>query len=256
MTDCVKRKQVDKEKKWEVIFPMAILNARMAQMLPKLYKENDRKCRYLRNIFVGFISAELSIIYSRVLHNSRISSSYFNAAVAAFIGATASDLISEHAKSERKVYTKLPNDEGLYEIVDNVLDSMTNKQQFPDIDGRKMRLIIKELLANAFDACSLAKRTPRVKIAFTSVDYGNKTKITINDNGVGFPNYIIKNWPDTTQIYSDKGPLVDQGIPLFGRLGIGIKVSKRLTEQASGQMRIRNKLLSNGAVVELLLPLQ
>ena len=105
-------------------------------------------------------------------------------------------------------------------------------------DPARLRQVIHNLLQNAQDALTEIEH-PRIVVRSESI--GNMLRITIADNGGGFPESMMRHAFEPYVTTKPKGT------------GLGLVIVKKIVEEHGGTVRIEN-MQPHGACVTLLLP--
>lgn len=109
------------------------------------------------------------------------------------------------------------------------------------VDPLRCRQVLTNLLSNA------VKFTPQGWVRVSAVPAGSRVRITIRDSGVGIP-------PDQLDRVFEEFTQVDTGLSRSHEgTGLGLPLSRRLTELIGGSLELRSEL-GVGTTVTLLLP--
>jgi len=105
-------------------------------------------------------------------------------------------------------------------------------------DSTLMRQVIHNLLQNAQDALS---GQPGGKILIRTEGLGNEVRLTISDNGPGFPEHLMARLFEPYATTKPKGT------------GLGLAIVKKIIEEHRGSIKVENQA-SGGACVCVTLP--
>jgi nitrogen fixation/metabolism regulation signal transduction histidine kinase len=113
-------------------------------------------------------------------------------------------------------------------------------QQLPPVvgDAAQLRQVVHNLLQNAQDALSDVAE-PRIVVR--TEQGGNAVRLSITDNGTGFPEHLMKRAFEPYVTTKPKGT------------GLGLVIVKKIVEEHSGDVAIAN-LAPAGARVTITLP--
>jgi signal transduction histidine kinase len=112
-------------------------------------------------------------------------------------------------------------------------------------DKEHVKLILRNLLSNAI---KFTKSGGRIVVRGEADQAANKTRIEIEDNGVGIPPGELKELLSSDEIYSTEGTRKEKGT------GIGLKLCKELSALNMGILEIESEV-GKGSLLRLVLPL-
>ncbi|MEI6222189.1 MAG: ATP-binding protein [bacterium] len=194
--------------------PSAVLTAKLVNTLFKLHQRNTRYNSILRNTL--FATTASHMVLDHVQNNLSSLQSLLLAPVSMVFCYGLSNTLSNKRHSKTYKYLGRPNTDGLYTFSDQIVDDLTTKYKITGIDDRRLRFVFKDLIANAFDAGTMAGRLEFVSVSVLHID--NNLVVRIRDNGLGYP----KNRP-LKQTGSTKAEFEQQtGKTLFGKVGGGL----------------------------------
>ncbi len=128
---------------------------------------------------------------------------------------------------------------GLYESIGRML-RLELAENLPPVmgDSRLLRQVLHNLLQNAQDALSEVS-DPRIVVH--SEDTGNSIRLSIEDNGCGFPDHMLKRAFEPYVTTKQKGT------------GLGLSIVKKIIEDHGGSVTITN-LKPHGARISMDFP--
>jgi nitrogen fixation/metabolism regulation signal transduction histidine kinase len=106
-------------------------------------------------------------------------------------------------------------------------------------DATRLRQVIHNLLHNAHDA--IKNQTQR-QIILRTEDYQNSIKLSVLDNGIGFPEHLVDRAFEPYVTTKDKGT------------GLGLPIVKKIVEEHGGIISIENRT-AGGTCISIVLPL-
>ena len=110
-----------------------------------------------------------------------------------------------------------------------------------EVDKNKIQQVLNNLLLNAIDACDqVEKPAINLETKTKKINSSKYCQITIDDNGKGFDEDIIKNAFEPYQTSKQHGK------------GLGLAIVKSIIDEHKGKINIDNSNL--GAIIEIILP--
>ncbi len=129
---------------------------------------------------------------------------------------------------------------GLYEANTSPITlQLTATHTYINGDATRLRQVIHNLLHNAHDA--IKNQTHR-QIILRTEDYQNSIKISVLDNGIGFPEHLVDRAFEPYVTTKDKGT------------GLGLPIVKKIVEEHGGAISIENRT-AGGTCISIVLPL-
>ena len=112
-----------------------------------------------------------------------------------------------------------------------------------EVDTNKIQQVLNNLLLNAIDACEQVENPAiNFETKTTKINSEKYCQITINDNGQGFDEDIIKNAFEPYQTSKEHGK------------GLGLAIVKSIIDEHKGEINIDNS--SVGAIIKIILPIE
>ena len=122
-------------------------------------------------------------------------------------------------------------------------DIRRDHQELLEVDTNKIQQVLNNLLLNAIDAChQVEKPTINFETKTTKINSEKYCQITINDNGQGFSEDIIKNAFEPYQTSKEYGK------------GLGLAIVKNIIDEHKGEINIGNSNV--GAIIKIILPIE
>jgi PAS domain S-box-containing protein len=129
---------------------------------------------------------------------------------------------------------------GLYEANTSPITlQLTAKHTYINGDATRLRQVIHNLLHNAHDA--IKNQTQR-QIILRTEDYQNSIRLSVLDNGIGFPEHLVDRAFEPYVTTKDKGT------------GLGLPIVKKIVEEHGGTISIENRT-AGGTCISVILPL-
>ena len=112
-----------------------------------------------------------------------------------------------------------------------------------EVDTNKIQQVLNNLLLNAIDACHQVENPAiNFETKTTKINSEKYCQITINDNGQGFDEDIIKNAFEPYQTSKEHGK------------GLGLAIVKSIIDEHKGEINIDNSNV--GAIIKIILPIE
>ena len=112
-----------------------------------------------------------------------------------------------------------------------------------EVDTNKIQQVLNNLLLNAIHAChQVEKPAINFETKTTKINSEKYCQITINDNGQGFDENIIKNAFEPYQTSKEHGK------------GLGLAIVKSIIDEHKGEINIDNSNV--GAIIKIILPIE
>lgn len=129
---------------------------------------------------------------------------------------------------------------GLYEANSSPITlQLTATHTHVNGDATRLRQVIHNLLHNAHDAI---KNQPQRQIILRTEDVQNTLKLSVLDNGIGFPEHMVDRAFEPYVTTKDKGT------------GLGLPIVKKIVEEHGGSIFIENRT-GGGTCISIVLPL-
>ena len=129
---------------------------------------------------------------------------------------------------------------GLYEANSSpIILQLTATHTYINGDATRLRQVIHNLLHNAHDA--LKNQVDR-QIILRTEDSQNTIKLSVLDNGSGFPAHLVDRAFEPYVTTKDKGT------------GLGLPIVKKIVEEHGGSISIENRL-TGGSSISIIFPL-
>jgi len=107
-------------------------------------------------------------------------------------------------------------------------------------DATRLRQVIHNLLHNAHDAL---KNAAHPQIVLRTENYNqNSVKLSVLDNGSGFPEHMVARVFEPYMTTKDKGT------------GLGLPIVKKIVEEHGGSIMIENRV-TGGTCISIIFPL-
>ena len=112
-----------------------------------------------------------------------------------------------------------------------------------NLDSFRIRIILRQAIMNALQFAAVSNTICEISIRATLQDF--QLKLTVEDNGPGFPEQILEQ----RKSFIQRGSVESSG------LGIGISTMQEAAQRMRGELKLSN-LASGGAQILLVAPVQ